>query len=480
MRWCSAPNEVVLKLQAEVCVVGGGPSGSALAGRLAQLGHDVVVLNSEPFPRPHIGESLPPGIIPILDQLGVRDEIESAGFLRSDGALVRWAGRSVPRSQTLAERWFQVDRGRFDLVLLQAAVSAGARLIQPVTALAPTWCAPGDWSIPLRSGDGDGPKQIKARFLVDATGRRGLLGKHKRRLTPPTLALDASWSKAAMPGAETRVEAAPDQWYWGAPLSNGTFNATVFVAPQRLRLADDMEHIYYALLASSELLSGCLSGQLRGSVRVRTAAAYVDDQPVGKDWLKVGESALALDPLSSQGVQTALISGLQGAVAVHTLLTSPQYEGPAIQFVQERNAEVARRHSELAAAFYREQAQWTPTPFWQNRAASALPSRSHLQPPIDVLPHLTDRVAVSKAISIVQTPALCGDLIRPVKAILAQGSGRPVAFLDGAPIAHLVERVDGAQTVQQVLNSWCQVQPRPIATRLLIWAIEHSVLCCVK
>ena len=86
-------------LKTEVCVIGGGPAGSALARRLRQLGHSVVIVEKRAFPRPHIGESLVGDVLPLLDVLGVRSQIESAGFLRPEGMFVRWAG-GVERRQT--------------------------------------------------------------------------------------------------------------------------------------------------------------------------------------------------------------------------------------------------------------------------------------------------------------------------------------------------------------------------------------------
>ncbi|MEG4521088.1 MULTISPECIES: FAD-dependent oxidoreductase [unclassified Microcoleus] len=78
-------------IETEVCVVGGGPAGSSIARRLALLGHNVCLIEKAAFPRPHIGESLPPSIIQVFELLGVRSLIEAAGFLRSHRARVRWS-----------------------------------------------------------------------------------------------------------------------------------------------------------------------------------------------------------------------------------------------------------------------------------------------------------------------------------------------------------------------------------------------------
>jgi len=60
----------------EVVVVGGGPAGSTAGNLLARAGRKVVVLERERFPRFHIGESLLPVNVPLLERLGVREEIE--------------------------------------------------------------------------------------------------------------------------------------------------------------------------------------------------------------------------------------------------------------------------------------------------------------------------------------------------------------------------------------------------------------------
>src|SRR5688572_29358999 len=64
--------------ETEICVIGGGPAGSTVARELASLGHDVILVERAPFPRRHIGESLSPGILPLLDLIGIRNRIEDA------------------------------------------------------------------------------------------------------------------------------------------------------------------------------------------------------------------------------------------------------------------------------------------------------------------------------------------------------------------------------------------------------------------
>src|SRR5207247_935039 len=126
----------------DVTVVGGGPAGAASAIRLAQLGHRVVLVERAERGRPHVGESLPPTVLPLLQTLGVGERIEAARFLRPRGAIVQWDGllRDV-RDDARDEPGFQVDRGRFDALLLDAACACGVTLLQPVAAAEPARCA---------------------------------------------------------------------------------------------------------------------------------------------------------------------------------------------------------------------------------------------------------------------------------------------------------------------------------------------------
>lgn len=52
--------------KADICIIGGGPAGSVLAARLAQFGLRVCLVERAEFPRRHLGESLSPGVLPLL------------------------------------------------------------------------------------------------------------------------------------------------------------------------------------------------------------------------------------------------------------------------------------------------------------------------------------------------------------------------------------------------------------------------------
>src|SRR5687768_13428668 len=71
----------------DVIVVGGGPGGASASGFLAKGGLKVALFERETFPRFHVGESLMPATMLLLDQLGVRQRVEHAGFQVKLGAM---------------------------------------------------------------------------------------------------------------------------------------------------------------------------------------------------------------------------------------------------------------------------------------------------------------------------------------------------------------------------------------------------------
>ncbi|MFF2147688.1 NAD(P)/FAD-dependent oxidoreductase, partial [Kitasatospora sp. NPDC058190] len=191
-------------IDTEICVLGAGPAGALCARRLSELGHRVLLVERHPFPRPHVGEALTPAVWPLLDSLGLLPAVRGAGFLTPTWSSVRWADEQVRRVRLPAGTCgLTVCRGRFDQLLLDTARSAGVTVLQPARAHRPDRRAEG-WEVPVTTPDGS--RLLRARFLVDATGRSRILGGRVTRTGPRTVALYAAWQggSRAPPGGTRR------------------------------------------------------------------------------------------------------------------------------------------------------------------------------------------------------------------------------------------------------------------------------------
>src|SRR5580658_11227592 len=69
-----------LERKCDVLIIGGGPAGSTAAITLAEKGYEVVLLEKAHHPRFHIGESLLPANLPIMERLGVSAQVRAIGL----------------------------------------------------------------------------------------------------------------------------------------------------------------------------------------------------------------------------------------------------------------------------------------------------------------------------------------------------------------------------------------------------------------
>ncbi len=464
-----------MEIDTEICVIGGGPAGSAAALRLAQLGRRVCLIERQSFPRQHVGESLPPSIWPILNLLGVDESIAQAGFLRASGSLLHWAGTFERRGVDGDHPGLLVDRGQFDAVLLRAAQAAGVQVVQPARAYRPVRRRSG-WEISVRT-DTDA-FLVRAKILLDAAGRQAGLSRRFRRTSKPLLALYAYWQVPPGFGPQARVEAGSGHWYWGALLQGGVVNAMVFVDPDTcvgLPPADRRD-LYLNLLAQSTLLSACLEQRRIGPVRRADAASQVETTPPTRDLLRVGEASFSVDALSSQGVQLAMGQAVQAAAVVNTLLETPEHSDLALSFYADRQAERVQTHAALAADFYARQHAVNPSLFWAERAEPLdwlMPPA--LDPNTEVLRD-DQPLNLSPQAKLITSGVQTASRIEPGLVVAHPNLPRPIANLEGAMLGPLLERLDGPTTCLDIIKHWSEGLGAHRASRILRWLWYHRVV----
>ena len=445
----------------------------------------------------------------MLDTIGARSAVEAAGFTRVRSVLTSWDHAATERVDE-QESGLLVDRGRFDALLLARARALGVQVLQPAVIRATTIHADG-WALQIESADSRtvSSTELRARFVVDATGRHGVLPARRRRTGPRTLALYGYWRGHTLP-VRPRIEAGRDAWYWGVPLPDGSYNTLVFVDAEQVRAAKTVpiEAQFRALLARSRLMEECRDAQLVGRVRAADATPYVDDASVSHTSIKVGDAALAIDPLSSSGVQKAIQTALAAAIVMNTLLRQPENAGAAMEFYREHLAHASDRHRGWAASHYATVAAREPDEFWQARAAGAAPSDASAEqaPPRMGAPNVPsqgvlqgvlqsvsqsvspsasriaariasrDPVQLSPDVALVEIPRLGAEFVEVGTALRHPSLDAPVAYVGGWELAPLLRTMRPGMTPMQAVRAWAPTVPIATGISIVGWLFRHGVL----
>jgi FAD-dependent halogenase len=357
------------ELTADVLVIGGGPGGSTAATMLARKGHQVVLLERERFPRHHIGESLLPASMPVLEELGVLPAIQQAGFLLKWGATMVWGRDETPWSWYFREtnrtypHTYQVWRPHFDQILLDNSRAHGVE-VREGHRVRDVLFEDGR-AVGVRFTADDGVERMaQARFIVDASGQSALLGRQLdlRRWDPSfqNLAVYGYFSGAERLPApdETNllVESYPHGWFWDIPLHNGWMSVGAVMDSQTGQ--DGMRHSSPQRFLVEQITQAPYTRQMLQEAHLAYGPfvlkdwSYVSDEVVGDGYILVGDAACFVDPLFSSGVHLALMAGVLAAAYVTTALKDPSMVEAAGRVYKDLYYKEYGHFHDMAALFY--------------------------------------------------------------------------------------------------------------------------------
>ena len=356
-------------LDADVIIIGGGPAGSTTATMLARQGVSVLLFEREKFPRHHVGESLLPASLAVLEELGVLRAVQQAGFLPKWGATMVWGRDAQPWSWYFREtsrqypHSYQVWRPQFDQILLDNSREQGAEVREGHRVVQILYQHGKPSGVRFNTQDG-GTGTASCRLVVDGSGQGGLLGRTLglRRWDTffQNLAVYAYFEGAQpLPPPDATnifIESYPHGWFWNIPLHTGQASIGVVVDSNNgqeeiQKLGPEQflrEHIAQAPKAAAMLRNATM---VSGPFVVKDWS-YTCEPMVGDGYILVGDAACFVDPLFSSGVHLALMGGVMAAALAVSMLKDPEMAEPAGRAFQDLYLQEYNHFRELARLFY--------------------------------------------------------------------------------------------------------------------------------
>lgn len=312
----------------DVLVVGAGPAGSVAALVLARAGAAVRLVDRASFPRPKLcGDTINPGALSIADRLGIGAAVRARARPITGMLLTGPGGTGVAADYPHGLCGAAIERRKFDLLLLEAAVAAGVEFISGVSALAPLVDAGGRVT-GARVRTAAGESEMHARLVIAAEGRHsrlgGALGLTRFAARPKRWAFGAYFTGIDALTSRGEMHVRADGYIGIAPLGDGVAN--VCVVPSRM--AGPKSPTYERIDAAASTMANAIdddpmlrarfSSAQRISGVVSLGPLAVDASAAGcSGLLLAGDAAGFVDPMTGDGLRFALRGGeLAGSAAL--------------------------------------------------------------------------------------------------------------------------------------------------------------------
>lgn len=351
----------------DVLVIGGGPAGTTAATLLARKGWKVTLLEKAAHPRFHIGESLLPMNLPILERLGVLEQVRAIGVHKlgadfplqdeDDNTHVFRFDRAIAPKFGYA---FQVKREEFDQLLFRNALANGVDARERTTVEKVEFEDGRPRVVHARDADGNA-LAFRVRYLVDASGRDTFLGnklKLKRKSDlHQSAAIFSHFTGVRRRDGEDAGNITVDRfdhgWFWLIPLPGGVMSVGAVCFPEYLKQrsahrgeagGDPNEAFLMRTLQTTPSVWNRMQGAERvAPVHVTGNYTYACSRMSGPGWVMAGDAYAFVDPVFSSGVYLGMNSAEQAAEVVDTALREPAREA-AMQEAMENRLKRGLRH----------------------------------------------------------------------------------------------------------------------------------------
>jgi flavin-dependent dehydrogenase len=352
----------------DVVVIGGGPAGCVTAMLLARGGCSVVIVDRSRIGGFCIGETLPPQALHLLTDLELSEAFEAQGHRFSPGIVSVWGDTEPLATDFLFSPWGRgchIDRAKFNAMLLEAAITAGAAICDGTEVAS---CVEENYGWDLRISCHNLSRSLKCSLLVDARGRRPatVLGFPRRTKMDRLVAVAGLCAPAlgACPSDYTLVEAVDEGWFYSAMLPRGDYIVAYMTDADLFAVA---RHSWSHFLQNQLLKAPHTRDRIErvpAALTVYSAITTFKDTVVRRNWIAVGDAARSYDPLSGLGLWTAMKTASAAVPVIVAML-----EGnltTAIEYETEHRQAFAL-YLKAYRTHYGQERRWPQSTFWARR-----------------------------------------------------------------------------------------------------------------
>jgi flavin-dependent dehydrogenase len=326
----------------DVVVIGGGPAGSVCAARLAARGRSVALLERDHHPRFHLGESLLPHSVGVLEAVGVLDAVRADFLVKRGARFVDGADPARSSRYGFADafhaRWdhaFQVPRDTFDDLLFRNAGRCGAELREGWEVTRTLREGERMAGVQARAPDGS-LHELAARMVIDATGRDAMVARAAGDVerisgldrTAVYTQVRGAWRDEGEREGDIQIVVLGDGWMWFIPFADGRTSVGAVVSRGWVRAchergASSPPELFDAAVAGAPTAARMLAHAERlFPPRATGDFSFRVGRVRGDGWLAIGDAGGFIDPLFSTGAHLAMYGGLHAADALDRALAA--------------------------------------------------------------------------------------------------------------------------------------------------------------
>ncbi|MAZ88946.1 MAG: FAD-dependent oxidoreductase [Cellvibrionaceae bacterium] len=342
-----------------IVIAGAGPAGAIAALGLARLALDIDITV---ISKPRAFASCEGLSERVLQALHSQRALHALATIPAPSPRnAHWNGNT---SSANTERLIQ--RPQFDHALRQDLADAKVNLLQGQL----TQVSQDTHQLALSVEDSDGNlRQLEADYFIDARGRSAPSKGQERLRGPETLSLLQRWS-GGPPIQQSMALSLEQGWAWMARTESGevytqlTLSASGADLPRKDQLTD---FVHQQLQSCEAYIDFVGEAKAQGAIIARSSTSILNCDPISDRSMRIGDAAMAVDPLSGNGIFQSLSSALVAPAIINTWLHKPNNYPLAQQFYRERINHSFMRFARMGRDFYQLEQQWPQQKFWLQR-----------------------------------------------------------------------------------------------------------------